>query len=195
MRMVIIGSRLPRRGLGATTATPATSTPQNTLAPVIPTPIIAASGPATAPTRPAPFHPWISGGWTRQTWPQGFTPAQPSTTTNLQVTQPVASTAPTSATMDAFIAALNSAVQGGLITATQDGAYQTQAQNSTDSQVQDLTAQLDSLNAAAPSATATAASSWWNGSTVLFGNTIQNSTLAIGGVVAFGLGWLIFKKK
>ena len=150
------------------------------------------------PPAPNPFHPGrIGGGFARQTWPQGFTPAQPSTNTTLQVSQPVvaASTAPSSATTAAFIAALNSAVQGGLINATQDGAYQTQAQNSTDSQVQALTAQLNSLNAAAPSATATSTTGWWNGSTVLFGNTIQNSTLAIGGVVALGLGWLFFKKK
>lgn len=182
MRPIVIQrSNLPRRGLGQTTTTTAT-------------PTVATGG--TPPNYP----PWYSRrGFARQNWTQPYTQAQQtsSATSQLQVSQPVvaASTAPSSATTAAFITALNFAVQNGLITATQDGAYQTQAQNSTDSQVQALTAQLNALAPAATSATSTSTTGWWNGSTVLFGNTIQNSTLAIGGVVALGLGWLFFKKK
>ena len=118
-------------------------------------------------------------------------------------------TAPTSADIQAFQAALENASALGVITTAQVAQLQAQATQSTDQQLQTFTAQINNLVASTPSAQAAAAASnsalagaaattstsWWSGTTTVLGTTVSNSTLAIGAGLAAVALWAAFKKK
>ncbi len=112
---------------------------------------------------------------------------------------------PTQADLLAFTEALQQASAAGVITPGQAGSYQSAANTATDAQIQQLTIQLNELMADTPSAVASTAAqavaapatttSWWSGSTTLFGSTVSNSTLAIGAGVLAVLGYAALRKK
>jgi hypothetical protein len=110
--------------------------------------------------------------------------------------------------MAAFNAALASAVSYGVISTTGAAQLQSQTSGATDATVQALTTQINQLMATTPSSALTAAgavatpatavatsTSWWDGTTTIFGATVGNPMLVIGaGLAAVGL-WAAFKKK
>jgi hypothetical protein len=111
---------------------------------------------------------------------------------------------PSQATQTAFSEALEQAAALGVITSGQAGQYESAANTATDAQLQQLTAQLNELVASTPSAAATIApstsvpattTSWWSGSTTLFGATISNPMLAIGAGLIAVIGYAALKKK
>lgn len=115
------------------------------------------------------------------------------------------SDAPTQTDLAAFQQALAQASALGVISSTQVSQIQAQANDATDSQIQSLTQQINSLissasistgtTATTTAAAATTSTSWWDGTTSIFGATVSNSTLAIGAGVVAVLGYAIFKKR
>jgi hypothetical protein len=113
---------------------------------------------------------------------------------------------PTAADLAAFQQALENAAALGVISTTEAAQYNSAADTATDAQLQQLTAQINSLVASTPSAAAAAAdataaapaaasTSWLDGTTTLFGSTLNNSTLAIGAGLAAVLGYAWLSKK
>jgi hypothetical protein len=110
----------------------------------------------------------------------------------------------TAADQSAFQQALQNASNLGILSAAQITQIQAQALGMSDADLQSLTSSINSLitssQASATTATpatpaATSTTSWWNGTTTLFGSTWNNSTMAIGAGLLAVLGYAFLKKK
>lgn len=115
-----------------------------------------------------------------------------SPATTAQPTAP--GSGPSSSTMAALNAALGAALSAGILTSANVAEIQSQAINMTDSAVQSLTAQINSMLPSTSTGSASS-TSWFSGSTTLFGYTIGNTWLALGGLGVLVLGYFATRKK